>query len=406
MEIIRKLQPLILSDLKQYDQMLFISGPRQCGKTTLAKTTLAKIGVGRYWNYDIPEDQVLLSKKPSFFEEIDRGKGVKPLIVFDEIHKYPHWKNVLKGAYDRSRKDFRFLITGSGRLDLYQKGGDSLAGRYFLNHLFPLTINELEGQKISLEAFLKNPDELPEEKSDTWSIWKALETLSGFPEPFVRGKETFYRRWAGAYGRQIIREDIRDLTHIRQLGQMEILAALLPDKVGSLLSINSLREDLKVSFETLKSWIEIFENFFYAFLVPPWSKNVIRAIQKEPKLYLYNWAAVSDPGARFENMVALHLYQAVTLWNERGLGEFGLHFVRDRQKNEVDFLIRKEKNPFLLIETKLEETDPPASLIKMKKLFNVPAVQLINRPAISRKITRHEERILISSADRWLSSLP
>jgi len=409
MEIERRLEPLILSDLKQYNQMLFISGPRQCGKTTLAKTILNKIGVGRYWNYDIPEDQVLLSKKPSFFEEIDRREGIKPLIVFDEIHKYPHWKNVLKGAYDRSGKEFRFLITGSGRLDLYQKGGDSLAGRYFLGHLFPLTINELTAQtttQISLDEFLKNPDELPEEKENTWPIWKTLETLSGFPEPFIRGTENFYRRWDRAYGRQIIREDIRDLTHTRQLGQMEILAALLPDKVGSLLSINSLREDIKVSFETLKSWIGILEDFFYVFLVSPWSKNVIRAIQKEPKLYLYNWAGISDPGARFENMVALHLSQAVTFWNERGRGEFGLHFVRDRQKNEVDFLIRKKKTPFFLVEAKLEETDPSASLIKMKKLFNVPAIQLVNRPAISRKVTCQEERILISSADRWLSSLP
>jgi predicted AAA+ superfamily ATPase len=406
MKIIRSLHPLILADLKQYDQMLFIAGPRQCGKTTLAQAVLDEIGAGRYWNYDIPEDQILLSRKPSFFEEIDRKKGEKPLVVFDEIHKYPLWKNVLKGAYDRSRTEFRFLVTGSGRLDLFQKGGDSLAGRYFLNHLFPLTINELANQNIFLESFLKNPDELPEGKENAWPNWQALERLSGFPEPYIRGERAFYRRWVQSYGRQIIREDIRDLTHIRHLGQMELLGTLLPERVGSLLSINSLRGDIKVSFETLKNWIEIFENFFYVFLVPPWSRNVSRAIQKEPKLYLYNWSNIADPGARFENMVALHLYRSVTLWNERGAGEFGLHFVRDRQKNEVDFLIIKGKTPFLLIETKLEDTDPPPSLIKMKKLFNIPAILLVNRPNISRKITKHEERILVVSADRWLSALP
>ncbi|MCX5908233.1 MAG: ATP-binding protein [Deltaproteobacteria bacterium] len=386
--------------------MLFVSGPRQSGKTTLAEMILDQVRIGRYWNYNIPEDQILLAKKPSFFEEIDHKKGVKPLIVFDEIHKYPHWKNVLKGAYDRSRKEFRFLITGSGRLDLYQRGGDSLAGRYLLYHLFPLTINELIGKKTSMEDFLKSPSELPGEQPETQSTWKALETLSGFPEPFTRGTEAFFRRWTQAYSRQIVREDIRDLTHIRQIGQLEILAGLLPEKVGNLFSINSTREDIKVSFETVKSWIGIFENFFLVFLILPWSKKLTRAIQKKPKLYLYNWAAVSDPGARFENMVALHLYQAVTLWNERGLGDFGLHFVRDRQKNEVDFLISNKQEPFLLVETKLGETEPAAALLKMKRLFQTPAVQLVNKPGVSRHLTRNDEKILVVSADRWLSSLP
>jgi uncharacterized protein len=406
MPITRNLQHLILSDLGQYEQMLFVSGPRQSGKTTLAEMVLDQVGNGRYWNNDIPEDQILLTQKPSFFEEIDRGKGVKPLIVFDEIHKFPHWKNVLKGAYDRSRKEFRFLITGSGRLDLYQRGGDSLVGRYLLYHLFPLTINELVGKRTAMEDFLKSPSELPGGQPETQSTWKALEALSGFPEPFTRGTEVFYRRWTQAYSRQIVREDIRDLTHIRQIGQMEIFARLLPEKVGNLFSINSIREDLKVSFETLKNWLGVFENFFLVFLISPWSKKLTRAIQKEPKLYLYNWAAVSDPGARFENMVALHLFQAVTLWNERGLGEFGLHFVRDRQKNEVDFLITNKKIPFLLVETKLGETEPAAALLKMKKLFQVPAVQLVNKPGVSRHLTRNDEKILVVSADRWLSSLP
>ncbi len=406
MPITRNLQPLILSDLGQYEQMLFVSGPRQSGKTTLAEMVLDQVGNGRYWNNDIPEDQILLTQKPSFFEEIDRRKGVKPLIVFDEIHKFPHWKNVLKGAYDRSGKEFRFLITGSGRLDLYQRGGDSLAGRYLLYHLFPLTINELIGRKTLMKDFLKTPNELPGEQPEAASIWKNLETLSGFPEPFTRGTETFYRRWTQAYSRQIVREDIRDLTHIRQIGQLEILARLLPEKAANLFSINSIREDIKVSFETIKSWIGVFETFFLLFLIPPWSKKLTRAIQREPKLYLYNWAAVSDPGARFENMVALHLFQAVTLWNERGLGEFGLHFVRDRQKNEVDFLITNKKDPFLLVETKAGDTEPAAALLKMKKIFQVPAVQLVNKPGISRHLTRNDEKILVVSADRWLSSLP
>lgn len=404
--IVRDLKLDLLKDIREHEQMLFVSGPRQCGKTTLGQMVLEDVRAGRYWNYDIPEDRNLLSDRPAFYEEIDRPRGTKPLIVLDEIHKHPQWKNYLKGAFDRSRLEYRFLVTGSGRLDLYRKGGDSLAGRYLMYHLYPLTINELAVKRMSLEVFLDKPDELPEEGNDSWATWKTMESLSGFPEPFLKGSETFYRRWALPYLKLLVREDIRDLTQIRQVGQMEILASLLPRKVGSPLSINSLREDIKLSFDTLKTWIGVLGDFFYLFLISPWTRKVSRAIQKEPKLYLFNWAMVLEPSARFENMVALHLYRAVTNWTERGLGEFGIHYVRDRQKNEVDFLLEKDGKPFLLVETKLSETEPGPALLMMKRKLGIPAVQLVNINGVSRKVTRDGGQILIASADRWLASLP
>lgn len=187
---------------------------------------------------------------------------------------------------------------------------------------------------------------------------------------------------------------------------MENMANLLPAKVGGLLSINSLREDVRVSYETLKNWLEVLENFFLVFRIHPWSQNVARAIQKESKLYFYNWSVVTDPAACFENMVALHLYCAVNQWTEQGRGTFHLHFVRDREKNEVDFLLAKDKTPFLLIETKLGDTEPSPSLLKIGNYFNLPVVQLVNLPGISRKINRNGRPVLIVSADRWLGSLP
>lgn len=404
--IVRDLKHDLLKDILEHQQMLFVSGPRQCGKTTLGQMVLEEAGVGRYWNYDIPEDRNLLSAKPAFYEEIDRPRGTRPLIVLDEIHKHPHWKNYLKGAFDRSRLEYRFLVTGSGRLDLYRKGGDSLAGRYLMHHLYPLTINELAVNRLSLEDFLKGPDELPEEDGGSWATWKTMESLSGFPEPFLKGSATFYRRWSMPYLKLLVREDIRDLTQIRQVGQMEVLTTLLPGKVGNPLSINSLREDIKVSFDTLKTWIGVLSDFFYVFLVSPWTRKVNRAIQKEPKLYLYNWPMVPEPSARFENMVALHLYRAVTNWTERGLGDFGLHYVRDRQKNEVDFLLEKDGKPFLLVETKLSETEPAPALLMMKRKLGIPAVQLVNIKGVSRKVTRGGGQVLIASADRWLGCLP
>jgi len=406
MNIKRDLENNLMTDLDRYRQMLFVSGPRQSGKTTLAKMIFEKIKIGRYLNYDTPDDQVLLLKKKSFYEEIDHEKGVSPLLIFDEIHKYHHWKNYLKGIFDRTKDEFHFLVTGSGRLDLYRKGGDSLAGRYLLYHLFPLAINELGDRRLALADFLKNPADLPENAKNTWELWKSLEKLSGFPEPFLKGEETFYRRWAMSYGKQLIREDIRDLVQINLISQMENMANLLPAKVGGLLSINSLREDIRVSYETLKNWIEVLENFFLVFRIHPWSQNVARAIQKESKLYFYNWSVVTDPAACFENMVALHLYCAVNHWTEQGWGIFHLHFVRDREKNEVDFLLTKDKTPFLLIETKLGDMEPSSSLLKMGNYFNLPIIQMVNLPGISRKIVRNDRSVLIVSADRWLSSLP
>ncbi|MFH1037769.1 MAG: ATP-binding protein [PVC group bacterium] len=402
----RDLHDILQESFRQNDQMIFVSGPRQSGKTILAKMMMKKESAGRYWNFDIPGDRLLLSAKPAFFQEIDRPQGVKPLIVLDEIHKYPGWKNYLKGAFDAGRGEFHFLITGSGRLDLYQKGGDSLSGRYLYHHLFPLTIGELAGGKKSLKEFLDNPDELPEGGRNLWGTWKDLERLSGFPEPFIKGEDTFYRRWSGPYLRQIVREDIRDLRHIHNIVQMEILSSLLPGKVGSLLSINSLREDIKVAHETLQNWIMIFANFYIVFIIRPWHKRIARAVQKETKLYFFDWAAVPDPAARFENMVGLHLLKAVTGWTEAGQGRFELRFIRDRQKNEVDFMISREGKPFLLIETKLGNTEPAPGLIKMKKTMGVPAVQLVNKPGVSRKAIVNEEKFLIVSADRWLSNLP
>jgi len=149
-------------------------------------------------------------------------------VVFDELHKYRQWKSYLKGAFDDAHDDFSFLVTGSGRLDLYRKGGDSLAGRYFLHRLFPLTVGEIvSAQRRTLADFLAAPDALPLAGAETREAWQALGALSGFPEPFTTGEEDFYRRWALTYRHQVVREDIRDLTHVHQVSRVETLVALL-----------------------------------------------------------------------------------------------------------------------------------------------------------------------------------
>lgn len=404
MSLTRGLEAVLVADLAAHDKMLFLAGPRQSGKTTLAKALL-KVRPGTYWNHDIPGDRALLVKKPLFYEEIDRGGSGNPLVVLDELHKFPRWKNYLKGAFDSSHEGFRFLVTGSGRLDLYRKGGDSLAGRYFLHRLFPLTIGELADRPRDLADFLAHPYRLPDRAAPK-GAWEGLERWSGFPEPFLKGQDAFHRRWSLAYRAQLVREDIRDLTQVRQITQLETLAALLPDRVGSLLSLNALREELGVAFETVKNWIGIMERFLLVFLVRPWSRGVARSLRKEPKLYFYDWTAVDDPAGRFENMVALHLLEASTRWTASGAGEYGLHFVRNRMKQEVDFLVTDGGKPLFLVEAKQSDTEAPASLISFSKKLGVPAILLVNLKGVSRTPMIHDARVTVVSAESWLAALP
>ena len=202
----------IWQELSAEKNMIFLAGPRQAGKTTLAKIISQLFPNHLYFNWDIAEHRSRLFEKPNFFTEVKRKDESLPLIIFDEIHKYKNWKNYLKGVYDQFFNDYKFLISGSGRLDVYRKGSDSLAGRYFHFHLWPFTISELSNPRIDLNSFINNPLEISmEDNAELNRIWKQLSLLSGFPEPYLSNKETTYRRWSKTYSSQLIREDIRDL---------------------------------------------------------------------------------------------------------------------------------------------------------------------------------------------------
>ena len=389
-------------------QMVFLSGPRQVGKTTLAKEIAKKFINNIYFNWDLIDNKRLLIKNPTFFQDINRIDGSAPLVIFDEIHKYKNWKNYLKGIYDQFEKDYKFLVSGSGRLDLYQKGGDSLVGRYFQFHLFPFTVSELSKKKRKFNEFINNPlaDFNINNKKSTREIWQMLHNTGGFPEPFVKSKKTFYTKWSRNYAAQLIREDIRDISGIKNVDNVEVLFSLLPSRVGSLFSINNIAEELQVAFGSVKMWLKLFDVFYLIFRVPPWTKKISRAILKEKKVYLFNYPEINNEGYRFENMVALELLRAIYNWNEYGYGRFTLHYIRNKEKEEVDFLIADNNKPMLLIETKLSDDKPIKSLINFQKVLNVPAVQLVNKENIFKYIKNEKNKILIVTAHQWLSSLP
>jgi predicted AAA+ superfamily ATPase len=398
---------LIAEVIEDFNKMAFVSGPRQVGKTTIAKTYQTRFEQSIYLNWDFVPHQKKILTDPTFFERENRDPAKPFLIVFDEIHKYARWKNYLKGAYDQYREEFRFLITGSGRLELFKRRGDSLMGRYFSVPLFPLTVGELTEKLPSLKDFrgcLKEPPKGSKEISERYTN---LFRFGGFPEPFSRGSVSFYNRWSAERRTLLVREDIRDVSAVREISSLEHLTHLLPGRIGNPFSINAVREDLNVAFETVRLWLLLLERFFFVFRISPFSVKTTRTLRKEPKLYLFDWAELEKDGVRFENLVALHLLKAVSLWKAMGEEEVRLNYIRDREKREVDFVLSEKGKPLCLIECKEADENPSPSLLYFQTKLAIPvAVQLVHRSGISKKLRTDTGILWIISADRWLSALP
>jgi len=405
----RTLYLQLWEELSSEKPMVFISGPRQVGKTTFAREIVARRFKNKiYFNWDIIENKRVLLENPSFFEHINRIDDSIPLIMLDEIHKYKNWRNYLKGIYDQFCDDYKFLVSGSGRLDLYQRGGDSLAGRYLEFHLFPFTVAELSGKRRVFGDFIKDPlahfDLNP--RKTTQKLWTQLFELGGFPEPFIKGKKTFWTKWSQTYARQIIHDDIRSIIDLKNIDNIEILFSLIPSKIGSPMSLNNIAQDMQVAFETIKNWLRLFDLFCLTFQIKPWVNKISRAITKEKKNYLFNYPLIQEKSARFENMVALELFRAVNNWNEHGYGRFTLNYIRNKEKNEVDFLIADNNRPLLLLETKLSDDSVAKSLLNFQSVLNIPALQLVNKEGVLKYIKNGRNRIIIITAHNWLSSLP
>ncbi len=335
----RRMTSLIESDLK--DKMVLLSGPRQCGKTTLAEQILEKRG-GAYYNWDVDAHRRLI--RNSMLDETAR------LWVLDELHKFRSWRNWLKGMYDLHRRHRQILVTGSARLDLYRRGGDSLQGRYYFHRLHPFTLSELESAKFKGSSAITELH--TRERSGSQKALADLMRLGGFPEPLFAGSQTKADRWRLAYSSRLVREDIRDLERVQDLDKMELLYERLPECVGSVLSINSLREDLEVAFPTVKNWIDILDRTCATFRVAPFGSPRLKAVKKEQKLYLWDWARVDNPAARFENMVAVHLLRLVHWMQDVEGIPAELRYFRSVVRHEVDFVILKKTVPWMAVEVK------------------------------------------------------
>jgi len=345
-------QLLIIEHFKKNKQMLFLAGPRQVGKTTISKTAKNLTNKFYYWNWDIPEDRELIIEGP---RTIGKEIGLQyiqsmplPIIIFDEIHKYVNWKNFLKGFYDLYQDKVNIIVTGSAKLDLFRAGGDSLMGRYIPYKIHPISVAECKNLTIT-DQEIRSPVYVAPE------IMNNLLKFGGFPDPFLKKDEKFLNQWKRLTKQQLFREDIRDLSHIQEIGQLEILSDLLKHQAGQLLNLSNLAKKMNVAVTTIKRWLNTLETFYYCFLIKPYSKNITRGLLREPKLYLWDWSNVTSEGARFENLIASHLLKAVHFWNDRGIGDYALYFIRDKEKREVDFLVTKNQEPWFLVEAKYSD---------------------------------------------------
>ncbi len=340
---------VIREHLRNYQQMIFLVGPRQAGKTTVSLMAGEFTDRFSYLNWDnLDHRKIILDGVDSVagFAGLDRLASGMSAIVFDEIHKYGKWKTFLKGFFDTYKGEVKIIVTGSSRLDVYKKGGDSLMGRYFSYRMHQLSLAELGRVELS-ENEITRP--FPSQDGD----FDRLLANGGFPEPLIKNDPRFLNRWKKLRQAQLMKEDIRDLSRIQELGQMELLGEILKNQSGQLTNYTRLASRINVSSDTVRRWIKTLQGFFYCFTVQPWSKNIPRSLLKEPKTYLWDWVNVDDPGRRAENLIASHLLKAVHYWTDRGLGEYGLWFLRDKEKREVDFLVSRNNKPWFLVEVKL-----------------------------------------------------
>lgn len=364
MEPRRRVYASILAEhLKDNRQMAFVSGPRQVGKTTVCRS-MGNV----YLNWDNADDRADMLKGPSAMAErlqLDRARSRLPIAVLDELHKYSKWKNLLKGFFDTYENKVRLLVTGSSRLDVFRRGGDSLMGRYFLYRMHPWSVGECLHLKLP-ESEIRSPQEIPT------IDWDALWEHGGFPEPFLRRDSRFTRRWRSLRNEQLSREDLREVSKVSDIGTIEVLMSILESLSSQQMVYSNLAREIQVSTDTVRRWIDLLERVHFGFRLRPWFKNVTKSLRKEPKWFLRDWCGIEDEGGRAETMIACHLLKAVDGWNDLGLGNFELRYVRDKQKREVDFLVIRNGAPWFLVETKISDTRMSSSLPYFQQQLKVP----------------------------------
>ncbi len=343
-------QNYILQDLEK--KIVLLVGPRQAGKTWLAKAIGKKFKNTLYLNYDSnPDKRIMLEQ--SWLPDLE-------LLILDELHKMPEWKNYLKGIFDTKPESMRILVTGSARLDIYDQVGDSLAGRYFRHRLLPFSLSELRqvGAKSSVNMLLAR---------------------SGFPEPFLSPNDQEAERWRQQYINSMLSSDIFDVDEIDDIKSFRLVFELLRTKVGGQVSYKSIAEDIQISPHTVKKYIQILQALYIVFIVTPYSNNIARSILKEPKIYFFDNGLVnSDAGGKLENFVANSLLKSLYAQNDYHATNYSLQYLRTKDKIEVDFALVNKDKIEQIIEVKSSNSSLHVGLKYFHDKYHLPAMQIVN----------------------------
>lgn len=369
----REQEKAIFRDLQK--KMVFLAGPRQSGKTTIAKRLAGAFSSSVYLNYDHVEDRKIIRR--------EEWLPSTELVILDEIHKMPKWKSFLKGVYDTKPEGQKILVTGSARLEIFHRVGDSLAGRYFLHRLMPLSPAECKKRGVfyTLDRFLER---------------------GGFPEPFLAEESIDAARWRLQYIDSLLREDVLDFDNIQNVNAIRLIFELLRKKVGSPISYSAIAEDVAVSPNTVKKYIQILEALYIVFRITPFSKNIARSLLKEPKIYFFDTGLVKgDQGVKFENFVAGCLLKHVYAKIDYEAKECSLHYLHTKERQEVDFALVSDERVERMIEVKYGEDALSSSLLYFREKYKIPGVQIVKE---LRK-ERTDKGIEIADADRFLQSL-
>jgi len=389
------------------NKMAFVSGPRQCGKTTMAKLLLKQRKSGCYYNWDETKFRRQWTKNPHLLLP-DISKKIKPIIILDELHKAKIWKRNLKGLYDTQEGQYDILVTGSAHLNVYRKGSDSLMGRYYHFRLHPLSVSELLKNRYfsAPELLVFTALQASHASAQAEKTLKNLYQFGPFPEPLFAANTRTLNLWQRNRIEKIVREDLRDLSRLPELSQVEMLVSLLPERAAQPLSIKALSEDLEVAYTTVKRWLNYLNELYYCFALKPYSKSSTRALKKESKLYLWDWSEIENKGARFENLIALHLLKYCHYLTDTGVGNFELRYLKNKEKQEIDFLILRDNNVFLAVEAKYTDEKPSDSWSKFMKYLNCPCgIQLVMTSNIYKIHKYRDYQILVISAADFLKYL-